>query len=88
MTHRMKDHRCLRCDELLDAATAVPGSDDSRPVRGDVSICFRCNHIAVFTRGGKLREPRPDELRAITTDGRVNRARTVLSLLHVRGRPN
>jgi hypothetical protein len=88
MTHRMREHYCLRCDELLDAATAVPGCDDDRPVRGDVSICLRCNHIAVFTRGGKLREPRPDELRKFMTDPRVNKARTVLSLLHVRGRLN
>jgi hypothetical protein len=88
-THRMKEHRCLRCDELLDAATAIPGSSKERPARGDVSICLKCNHVAIFTRGGKLREPRSDELRVIVADRRITNARNVLSLLHVnQRRPN
>ena len=88
-THRVRKHRCLHCDELLDAATMIPGSGKERPGRGDVSICVRCNHVAIFTRGGKLREPRPDELRVIMTDRRITTARNVLSLIHVdKRRPN
>jgi hypothetical protein len=84
----MKEHHCLHCDKLLDAATIVPGFDDHRPVGGDVSICLKCGHIAIFTRGGKLREPRPDELREIMTDQLVNKTRTAMSLLHLKGRLN
>jgi hypothetical protein len=87
--HRVKEHRCLRCDELLDAATPIPGSEHKRPARGDVSICWTCNHVAIFTRDFKLREPRPDELRAILADPRVTSARTAWNLLHVdKKRPN
>jgi hypothetical protein len=81
--YRMKAHRCLRCDELLDAATPIPGSEHNRPARGDVSICWKCNHVAIFTRGSKLREPRPDELRAIMADPRVSKTRNAWNLLHV-----
>jgi hypothetical protein len=91
MTHRTRANRCIRCDELLDAATQVTAEGDgpARPERGDVSVCVHCNHVAVFTRGGKLREPRPDELRAFMADERVIKTRDALSLLHVdKTKPN
>jgi hypothetical protein len=82
-SHRVKEHRCLRCDAVLDTATTVvDGDGDQLPKRGDVSICLTCNHVAIFTRGGKLREPRPDELRAVMADQTVTTARNALSLLH------
>jgi hypothetical protein len=76
----------MRCDELLDGATPV--DDRARPERGDVSICLTCNHVAIFTRSGKLREPRPDELRTIMADRRVTKTRAAISLLHVKGKPH
>lgn len=78
---RMKAKHCIRCGELLDAATSITG--DHAPKRGDASICLKCNHVAIFTRGGNLREPRPDELRALMSDPRITKARDTLSLLHV-----
>jgi hypothetical protein len=87
MTYRVKATRCIRCNELLDAATSVTGDD--QPKRGDASICLKCNHVAIFTRGGKLREPRSDELRTLMADPRITLTRQAVSLLHAdKGRPN
>jgi hypothetical protein len=85
-THRVAEKRCMRCEKVLDSAT--PADSKDRPARGDVSVCIQCGHIAIFTRGGKLREPTPDELRSIMADRRVKTLRNAVSLLHVRGKPN
>lgn len=79
---RVKETRCMRCDTALDAATPI--DHDSAPTPGDVSICLVCNHIAVFTRSGKLREPRSDELRVIMADQRIITARGAVTLLHLK----
>jgi hypothetical protein len=85
----MKERRCLRCGESLDAATPILNSEHQPPSPGDVSICFKCNHIAIFTRGGKLREPRADELRSIMADQHVTNVRNAWNLFYAdKGRAN
>jgi hypothetical protein len=83
-TYPMNEYRCLRCRQLLDAATVV--DDDCRPEAGDVSICMTCGHVAIFTHAGKLRQPRPAELRKIMCDERIVATRAAVKLLHAERR--
>lgn len=65
--------RCLRC------ATRLDEHDDTRdpaavPSEGDVSVCFHCGHLALFTAAGALRQPTESELVLMRRDPEVHRA--------------
>ena len=49
---------CRVCGYRVDMATAV---DAPRVDPGDISICFRCGHIAVFAEDLSLRGLTPEE---------------------------
>jgi hypothetical protein len=88
--HRTPETRCMRCDTPLNAASKVAddAAADSRPARGDISVCIQCGHVAIFTRNGKLREPTRHEWPELLADPRVKNGRDAVSLLHLRGKPN
>ena len=44
--------RCERCDEELDAASAASGEAELAPKSGDISICFYCGDLRIFTGVG------------------------------------
>lgn len=49
---RIKGANCAFCSKRLDATT---GLDASRPKTGDLSVCFYCGQLMVFTDGDALR---------------------------------
>jgi len=60
------DH-CTACGKLCDAAT-IANADDAVPSPGDVTICFDCGHIMVFTKDMRLRDPTAAECLEIAGD--------------------
>jgi hypothetical protein len=52
---------CPACGHPIDAAGTPEPGDDYVPAPGDVSICFGCGFVLIFTQNLKLRAPTPDE---------------------------
>ena len=48
MTVRLPPCLCPVCESKLDAATATDG-DDVLPKSGDITVCFYCAAVLVFT---------------------------------------
>lgn len=42
------EYNCLQCGEILDAVTPV-NNDTDVPNSGDISICYSCGHVMIFT---------------------------------------
>jgi S-DNA-T family DNA segregation ATPase FtsK/SpoIIIE len=56
---------CGRVNELVDGITTT-----NQPKPGDVSICYGCTRIGIFTETG-IRVPRPAELRQLAADPNI-----------------
>lgn len=70
---------CPACGALNDAATNIVG--DADPTNGDVSICFTCGEIAVFTGIGlDVRRPTDAERREMLAIDEVTRLRSAVLL--------
>lgn len=83
---RLKLDHCTNCGRRCDAASAV--DDNTRPKRGDVTLCIACGHIMVFGKDMRLRDPTGLEMIAIAGDKRVVRASTALrAMWDAIGRP-
>ena len=82
MTTRGKPVQCWACGKTTDATTAVIG-EDSVPAVGDVSICFGCGELAVFTGNGvETRQPTEAERAELLDEPDVIRARgAVLAMI-------
>lgn len=63
---------CGRVNDLHDGPTR-----DATPGSGDVSICWRCRGLAIYTDGG-VRAPTPVEAAELTADPRIRAAQGVL----------
>jgi hypothetical protein len=75
---------CWRCEKTTDTTTAAVG-EDTAPAPGDVSICFYCGELAVFTgRGLETRQPTDAERAEILADPGVVIARGTV-LAHIAG---
>lgn len=62
---------CLNCGVNNDDASSAE-FDDAVPVEGNVSICFSCTAIAVFTGHGlEIRAATPEEFAEIMQDAGV-----------------
>jgi len=55
---------CPNCKSSIDMHTEVNG-EESTPVKGDLSICFKCATLLTFTEDMKLVPMTPEELEAI-----------------------
>lgn len=77
MSERMAPYQCPVCRSRLDAATNLTGK--TAPTDGDVSICFDCSSIVVFTADLKLRLPTDDELLVYVKDERITRIVTLVA---------
>jgi hypothetical protein len=53
---------CLECGVLLDGACVV-NNETRKPEPGDVSVCIRCGHLAVFGDDMQLRQLNDAEIR-------------------------
>lgn len=73
--------RCLRCHILLDDESALDMTD-AIPKDGDLSLCYSCGNLAVFSDGTtRFRPLTPsEELRALQ-DPEIQVAKTVVRSL-------
>jgi hypothetical protein len=60
---------CPYCGKATDADAPAPGTDENvgAPGPGDVSVCFYCAGISIFTETG-LRKPTEDERAELLDD--------------------
>ena len=52
---RIRENKCLSCNHSMDGA-ASPEDENKMPEDGDISICIRCGHVAVFDKDLNFRE--------------------------------
>jgi hypothetical protein len=66
---------CLACGFVADLASGVVDqrarNKEIKPTPGDLSICFKCGHLAVFKADLTLRPLTGEERRAAAADFRV-----------------
>jgi len=65
----IKPSPCPNCGVALDGATAVDedGIDyAAKPQPGNPTVCILCNHISVWDKQLRLRNPTPAEMREIS----------------------
>jgi hypothetical protein len=78
-THRSDEaEACWACGRPRDAASAADPADDESPAPGpgDVSLCFGCSEVAIFTGEGlRTREPTEAERAEVLADPGVVAAR-------------
>ncbi len=67
---------CPICNHPIDAHTSITG--ECRPVPGDVSICFYCGNIFVFSEALELRDPTPSEWVEINANELIQRTRALI----------
>lgn len=61
-----KVSECPNCGESLEVSTPVPGSVPTPPAEGDLSVCFHCGTIMIFTDDkGALRKVTLDDLKKL-----------------------
>jgi hypothetical protein len=72
---RDRPRRCPGCSAVVDAATAVDGSN-ALPSIGDVTVCVYCSRVLIFTADG-LRFPTLDELEQLAENEELVRAAAV-----------
>lgn len=69
---------CPHCGAENDAFTPVT-DPDSYPEEGDVSLCFSCAELAIFTGHGlEVRLPSDAELAELNADKRITTAQTTI----------
>lgn len=79
MTTRFKEQVCLDCGYIVDAAASV-SLPHIPPREGDVTICFRCQHIMVYAdSNGALRHPTDKEMVEMAGDPELVHAQNNLA---------
>jgi hypothetical protein len=69
--------KCPHCGSMVDTSACF--FEEKAPKPGNVTICFYCHDIAVYTRKMNLRLPTERELYEIAGDECLRIALTVLS---------
>lgn len=59
--------RCMECGYVLECATH-PEDDNIRPEPGNLSICFNCGNLGIYTEGMFIRNLEEQELEEIKED--------------------
>lgn len=79
--------RCPACGYTCDAVAQAGGPGPTRPADGDVSICMRCAHVALFAAAapGGLVNPDPDALAELMSEDAVIAAVTGIRLMNRSG---
>jgi len=62
--HIIPESKCPYCEHKMDRSLNAEVGQDCKPSPGSISICLRCNKIAIFTEGLQQRKPTPEELEA------------------------
>jgi hypothetical protein len=74
-TVKMPTQQCLYCLARIDSSSPKPGNDAPTPGDGDVTVCFLCGGLMVFTNELKLRLPTPQEFVLLIADEDVMKFR-------------
>lgn len=77
--HEVDGFDCHGCGSRIDCVTPVEGLE--RPGPGDVSICWYCGIVAIFTETG-ARPPTAAEAMQLAFDPDVRRAQDRLARRH------
>lgn len=75
---RDQQRRCPACSAVVDAATAMDGSDAS-PAPGDVTVCLYCARVLIFTADG-LRLPTFEEIEQLAGNEDLVRAVAIATI--------
>lgn len=67
---------CPNCDNKMDSSSALV--EDNIPTEGDVSICIRCAHIAIFDKDLQLKEPTLEEKQELLWEKSILKARIAI----------
>lgn len=81
--------RCPHCGLVNTMTENVDGDGPPVPESGDVSICWGCAEVSVFTADGGLRPAEPAELAELRADpdmGATLRRASAVVRLHKQGR--
>ena len=62
---------CPYCSAHADRQSNFFEDRSPGPSEGDISLCFKCGSLAIFSYDMSLREPTPDEYVEFTKDDRV-----------------
>ncbi len=54
-SHKLLECRCPNCDKLIDSATNADNST-SKPIEGDITICFYCGGILMYDKDFNVEE--------------------------------
>jgi hypothetical protein len=66
---------CFSCGASAEATTPLGGQARPAPAAGDISLCFECGAVALFTgRGSEIRLPLGEESRSLNADPQVRAA--------------
>jgi hypothetical protein len=74
---------CVRCGYQQDSASDFLRK--ATPKAGDVSLCMKCGHVAIFTEALTLREPTEEEGAEIRRIPFVQEAQQGIWEMHERG---
>lgn len=67
---------CPYCRKVMDGATGI--TSEAEPDEGDVSICFYCAKVSVFTAEGRLVEPTEEQAATFAEDDVITEAKAAL----------
>lgn len=76
----VKPHTCPFCGVLNERVTHV-GEGEPPPDPGDVTICFSCGEVGVFTELGTVRKPTAGEQFIIGCDPHVFEAQQRIRMI-------
>lgn len=79
-TTHLQESRCPACRKALDAATAID-APTAKPKPGDVSLCFGCGTVLVFTKKLGHRVAGKRDLLGLTKTQLAALRRTQVSIL-------
>ena len=77
---------CPSCGQDNDGHTRATGPA-AEPSPGDVSLCFYCGTVGIFTEGGAIRLPDAAEAAELDRDPELTALRAALILWHEGDRP-
>lgn len=84
MSYEVPEACCPKCGRHNDRATVLEG-EPVKPSSGDISICFGCSAVSMFTPELRLREltlVELTELKETTSWPEVVRVREAIELAH------
>jgi hypothetical protein len=78
---------CETCLHVLDGATAIDGSE-IKVKEGDVSICFYCGQISVFTKEFNLRKITDEEMKELKIESHPDYQKLLLMAIYIKAKVN